>query len=252
MNNPAPNDMKCLRIAMWSGPRNLSTAMMRSFSSRDDAAVLDEPFYAHYLRETGIAHPGRQVVIAAYENDWRKVVDFITGPVPDGKRIWYQKHMAHHMLPHIDGQRLIDDGALTHAFLIRDPAEVITSYMKVHGQMTLAETGLPYQLDLFERVRRATGKTPPVIDARDVQLDPKRSLSRLCVALAIEFTEKMLNWPAGPHPADGNWAPYWYASVYQSTGFGAYHAKNEPVPPSLEPMYRQARGLYEQLAQHRL
>jgi hypothetical protein len=172
--------------------------------------------------------------------------------VPGGKRIWYQKHMAHHMLPHIDVQRLIDDGALTHAFLIRDPAEVIASYTKVHGQMTLAETGLPYQVDLFDRVRRATGKTPPVIDARDVQLDPKRTLSRLCEELGIEFTDKMLSWPAGPHPSDGNWAPYWYASVYQSTGFGAYHSKNESVPPPLEPMYAEACNLYEQLAEHRL
>lgn len=237
---------------MWSGPRNLSTALMRAFSSRDDTAVLDEPFYAHYLRETGIAHPGRDAVIAAYENDWRKVTEFITGPVPSGKRIWYQKHMAHHMLPHIDVQRLIDGGALTHAFLIRDPAQVITSYTKVHGQMTLAETGLPYQLDLFERVRGATGKVPPVIDARDVQTDPKRTLMRLCAALRIEFTEKMLSWPAGPHSSDGNWAPHWYASVYQSTGFGAYHPKYEPVPLALEPMHRQARVLYEQLAKHRL
>jgi hypothetical protein len=226
--------------------------MMRAFSSRDDTVVLDEPFYAHYLRETRIAHPGREAVMSAYENDCRKVIDFITGAVPDGKRIWYQKHMAHHMLPHIDVQRLIDGDALAHAFLIRDPAEVITSYTKVHGQMTLAETGLPYQLDLFERVRRATGKTPPVIDARDVQLDPERTLSRLCEKLGIEFTDKMLSWPAGPHPSDGNWARYWYANVYQSTGFGAYHPKDEAVPPALEPVYAEACKLYEQLAQHRL
>jgi hypothetical protein len=252
MSKAASNNVQCLRIAMWSGPRNLSTALMRSFSSRDDTAVLDEPFYAHYLRETGIGHPGRDAVMAAYENDWRKVTEFITGPAPDGKAIWYQKHMAHHMLPHIDVQRLIEGGALTHAFLIRDPAEVITSYTKVHGQMTLAETGLPYQVDLFERVRRSTGEPPPVIDARDVQVDPKRAVSRLCEALGIEFTETMLTWPAGPHPSDGNWAPYWYASVYQSTGFGAYHPKNEPVPPALESMHRQASELYDRLAKNRL
>jgi hypothetical protein len=241
-----------IRIAMWSGPRNLSTALMRSFSSRPDTTVLDEPFYAHYLRETGIDHPGREQVIAAYENDWRKVIDFITGPVPGGKSVWYQKHMAHHMLPHIDVERLIAGGTLAHAFLIRDPADVITSYTKVHPHMTLAETGLPYQVDLFERAKRATGRTPPVIDARDVLTDPRRTLSRLCAALGIEFTGAMLAWPAGPHPQDGNWAPYWYESVYQSTAFETYKPKNEKVPASLDPMHREARELYDRLAAHRL
>ena len=242
----------CVRIAMWSGPRNLSTALMRAFSSRGDTAVLDEPFYAHYLRETGIAHSGREQVIAAYENDWQKVTDCITGPAPGGKRIWYEKHMAHHMLPHIDVEHLIAGGALMHAFLIRDPAEVIASYTKVHGEMTLAETGLPYQIDLFERARRATGKTPPVVDARDLLLDPKRTLSRLCEALGINFTEKMLSWPKGPHPSDGNWAPYWYESVYQSTGFVPYRAKTEHVPAALSTMHERALELYEQLATHRI
>jgi len=243
---------EALRIAMWSGPRNLSTALMRSFASRSDAAVRDEPFYAHYLRETGIDHPGREDVISAYENDWRKVIDFITGPVPGGKRVWYQKHMAHHMLPHIDSQRLIDGGLLVHAFLIRDPADVITSYTKVHPHMTLAETGLPYQVDLFHRAATATGKTPAVIDARDVLIDPRRTLSKLCAELGIEFTDAMLAWPAGPHPADGNWAPYWYDAVYKSTGFDTYKPKNERVPAHLEPMHRKARALYDQLAAHRL
>ena len=221
-------------------------------SSRPDTTVLDEPFYAHYLRETGIAHPGREQVISAYESDWRKVIDFITGPVPHGKRIWYQKHMAHHMLSHIDAQRLIDGGWLVHAFLIRDPADVITSYTKVHPRMTLAETGLPYQVDLFERAKQATGKTPPVIDARDVLTDPRRTLSRVCEALGIGFTDSMLSWPAGPHAEDGSWAPYWYQSVYQSTGFETYRAKNEKVPAGLEAMHRDARALYDRLAAHKL
>jgi hypothetical protein len=241
-----------LRIAMWSGPRNLSTALMRSFSSRADTVVLDEPFYAHYLKHTGIAHPGRDEVIAAYEHDWRKVMDFVTGPIPGGKRIWYQKHMAHHMLPHIDSQRLIDGGELAHAFLIRDPAEVIASYTKVHANMTLAETGLPYQVDLFERARKASGRTPPVVDAKDVLLDPRRTLSRLCEALDIEFTEAMLTWPAGPHPQDGNWAPYWYEGVYRSTGFGKYEPKREPMPDRLRATCDAARVLYDRLAVYRL
>jgi hypothetical protein len=226
--------------------------MMRAFSSRGDCAVYDEPFYAHYLKETGIDHPGRDEVIAAYENDWRKVMDYITGPVPGGKNIWYQKHMAHHMLPHIDSQRLIAGGKLVHAFLIRDPVEVITSYTKVHPKMTLAETGLPYQVDLFERAKKATGKTPAVVDAKDVLLDPERTLSALCKAIGIDFTDKMLSWPAGPHPDDGNWAPHWYDAVYKSTGFGKYQSKNEPVPQQLKPMCDDAMKLYEKLAANRL
>ncbi len=237
---------------MWSGPRNLSTALMRAFSSRPDTAVLDEPFYAHYLRESGIAHPGREQVMASYENDWRRVVDHIAGPVPGRKSIWYQKHMAHHMLPHIDSQRLIDGGQLVHAFLIRDPAEVITSYTKVYPNMTLAETGLPYQVDLFAQAKRATGSIPAVVDAKDILIDPKRVLGRLCETLGIEFTEQMLSWKAGPHPDDGNWAPYWYQHVYQSTGFEKYRARDEPLPAQFKSMCDEAMRLYDVLASHRL
>jgi hypothetical protein len=241
-----------VRIAMWSGPRNLSTALMRAFSSRPDTIVYDEPFYAHYLKQTGIDHPGRDEVIAAYENDWRKVTEFITGPIPGGKAVWYQKHMAHHMLPHIDAQRLIAGGELTHAFLIRDPAEVIASYTKVHPQMTLAETGLPYQLDLFQRARRAMEKTPAVVDAKDLLLDPRRVLSCLCERIGIAFTDSMLSWPAGPHPQDGNWARYWYDGVYKSTGFEKYQPRNVELPEKLAPLHAAAREIYDELAKHRL
>jgi hypothetical protein len=237
---------------MWSGPRNLSTAMMRSFSSRTDTAVLDEPFYACYLKRTGIAHPGREEVIGAYETDWNKIIRFISGPIPDGKSIWYQKHMAHHMMVQEDSESLLTAGALTHAFLIRDPAEVINSYIKVHSEMTVAEMGLPYQVDLFNRLKRLTGRIPVVIDAKDVLIDPRRTLSRLCGGLGIEFSESMLHWPAGPHPNDGNWAAHWYAAVYRSNGFESYKSKNETVPARYEKILAQARELYDQLAVHRL
>jgi|SRR5688572_30581724 len=237
---------------MWSGPRNLSTALMRSFSSRDDTTVLDEPFYAHYLRETGIGHPGREQVMAAYENDWRKVTEYITGPIPGGKAIWYQKHMAHHMLPHIDVRPLIDGGQMVHAFLIRNPAEVIASYAKVHPDMTLAETGLPCQVELFDRARKAIGTIPPVVDAKDLLIDPRRVLGRLCENLGIEFTQKMLSWPAGPHPEDGNWAPFWYESVYRSTGFEKYQPRTERMPARYARLCDEATHLYDLLASHRL
>lgn len=241
-----------IRIAMWSGPRNLSTALMRSFSSRDDTTVLDEPFYAHYLRETGIDHPGREQVMGAYENDWRQVMQYITGAVPGGKTIWYQKHMAHHMLPHIDTRPLIEAKQMMHAFLIRNPIEVIASYAKVYPNMTLAETGLPCQVDLFNRVKESSGAIPAVVDAKDLLLDPKRVLDRLCEKLGIAFTEQMLSWPAGPHPEDGAWAPFWYERVYQSTGFEKYQPKNEAPPARYAPVCDEATRLYEVLASHRL
>jgi hypothetical protein len=241
-----------MRIAMWSGPRNLSTALMRSFSSRPDTAVLDEPFYAHYLKHTAMDHPGREKIIATYENDWEKIIDFITGPIPQGKSVWYQKHMAHHMLPHIDSQRLLENQALTHAFLIRDPAEVINSYTKVFPDMTLAETGLPYQVDLFGQIEKIIGNAPPVIDAADLLIDPRRTLSRLCDALQIPFTQNMLRWPKGPHPDDGIWGAHWYANVNGSTGFERYRARHAVVATRFEPMFEEARKLYDQLAEYRL
>jgi len=213
---------------------------------------LDEPFYAYYLKQTGIAHPGRDEVIAAYETDFRKVIRYICGPIPGGKSVWYQKHMAHHMLPSMDSEALFGCDALTHAFLIRDPVEVIRSYAKVYSEMTIEETGLPYQVDLFNRVHRNTGKVPPVIDAKDVLVDPKRSLSRLCRALGIEFTERMLSWPAGPHAEDGNWGQHWYQSVYKSTGFEPYRPKCEMVPARYREILEESQRLYDQLAAHKL
>jgi hypothetical protein len=226
--------------------------MMRSFSSRPDTAVVDEPFYAHYLLQTGISHPGREQVISSCETDWRKVLAAITGPIPQGKGVWYQKHMAHHMLPHMDAQAMIESDAMIHAFLIREPAEVISSYTKVHPSMTLAETGLPYQVDLFSRANRVTGKTPPVIDSRDLLADPRRTLGRLCEAVGIGFDDRMLSWATGPHPSDGCWAPHWYSSVYESTGFEPYQAKPVTVREDLQPMLKAANALFAELHQHRL
>lgn len=241
-----------LRIAMWSGPRNLSTALMRSFSSRPDTAVSDEPFYAYYLLNTGIDHPGRGRVIAENQTDWKKIIHQITGPIPGQKAIWYQKHMAHHMQRQIDSHLLTETQDLKHAFLIRNPTQVISSYTKVHPRMTLDETGLPYQADLFARFRDLTGSIPPVIDANDVLINPYSILSKLCQSLGIVFDESMLHWPAGPHPSDGIWAPYWYASVYRSTGFEKYLPKCEPVPEHLQTVLQKAQVLYNEMHQHRL
>ncbi len=237
------------RIAMWSGPRNISTAMMRSWGNRPDAFVCDEPFYAHYLEKTGLPHPGADEVIRAQETDWHKVVAWLTGYVPEGRTIFYQKHMTHHLLPEIDRGWL---DQVTNAFLIREPREVITSFLRVIPNPRPEDTGYPQQLEIFNLVREGTGRVPAVIDARDVLQDPPRLLRLLCAALDVDFTDAMLSWPPGPRPTDGVWARYWYDAVLKTTTFGPYKPKNEPVPPQFAGLLEQAEDIYRQLHAQRL
>lgn len=238
-----------IRIAMWSGPRNISTAMLRSWGNRPDAFVSDEPFYAYYLKATGIDHPGAEETMATYETDWRAIVATCTGPIPNGKSVWYQKHMTHHMLPEIDLAWTRD---LVNCFLIRSPQEMITSYIKVRPDPTLQDMGLAEQRAIFDHVHAATGAYPPVVDARDVLLDPARVLPLLCEAIGVPFTEAMLQWPAGKRETDGTWAKYWYDAVEASTGFAPYRPKNEPVPPRLQPLLDQCNALYAEMYEHRI
>jgi len=234
---------------MWSGPRNISTTLLRSWGARPDTFVCDEPLYAHYLLETGAPHPGREEVIAAHETDWRKVTDWLTGPVPGGKPVFYQKHMAKHLLPGV-GRDWLD--ALTHAFLIRDPAEMLASFAKVVPDPTLEDTGLPLQWELFQQAADRAGRAPPVIDSRDVLEDPAALMSRLCEALGVPYTDAMLRWPAGRRATDGVWAPHWYAAVEASTGFGPPGPRREGPPPGMEALYEECLPWYERLAAHRL
>jgi hypothetical protein len=209
--------MTPVRIAMWSGPRNISTAMMRAFGAREDCAVSDEPFYAAYLSATGLEHPMREAVIASQPTYWRQVAAAMIGPIPDGRPLWYQKHMTHHMLPEF-GADWIDK--LVNVFLIRAPEAVLASYAQKRSDFTLAEIGLPAQVALFERTAQRLGKAPPVISGADVLADPRRALWALCSAVGIGFSEAMLSWPPGRRPSDGVWAPAWYSAVETSTGFG--------------------------------
>lgn len=234
---------------MWSGPRNISTAMMRSWGGRPDTAVCDEPLYAHYLLKTGREHPGREDVIARHETDWRKVVEFLLGPVPGGKTIFYQKHMAHHLLP---GMTIDWVDGLTNCFLIRDPREMILSLSKVLPNPTLEETGLPQQWALFERERKRTGRTPPVVDAKDVLMDPRATLAALCDRLGVPFAEAMLRWEPGPRPTDGVWGQHWYDSVYRSTGFEPYRERSEPTPARLDRLLADCRNIYQRIYEHRI
>ena len=239
-----------IRIAMWSGPRNISTAMMRAWGNREDTVVVDEPFYACYLAHTNVDHPGRDEVIATGETDWRKVVSRLTSdPLPRGKRIFYQKHMTHHLLPVIDRSFL---ARLTNCFLIRDPAAVITSYMKKNHEPTLEDLGFVQQAEIFDYVRASTGTIPPVIDARTVLKDPARSLRLLCEALGVEFNDAMLSWRAGRRETDGVWAKHWYSEVESSTGFEPYSAKQHDVPDRLRHVYVRCLEIYDELRQHRL
>lgn len=240
-----------VRIAMWSGPRNISTAMMRAWENRPDTAVIDEPFYACYLAETGLDHPGREEVIAAQPTDWRAVVAGLTGPVPDGRDIYFQKHMAQHLLPGMGRDWL---GGVTNAILIRHPDEVVASYVQRRPGVDVApeELGFPQQLEIHERVTEETGTPPPVLDAKDVLEDPQRMLGLLCVAVGVPFSEAMLSWPAGSRDSDGVWAHHWYAAVEQSTGFAPYRAPAEPLDPAWRPLADACMPAYRHLHQVRL
>ncbi len=238
-----------VRIAMWSGPRNVSTALLRSWGSRADTHVTDEPLYAHYLRTTGLDHPGREEIVAAYESDWRRVVEWLTGPVPGGLPIWYQKHMTHHMIPEV-GREWIS--RLTNCFLIREPGAVILSYARVRSEPTPEDLGFPQQSELFGLVRETTGRVPPVVDSLDLLRDPERMLGLLCAAVGVPFDPAMLAWAPGPRATDGVWAPYWYESVERSTGFGPPRERREPVPEERRALYEICLEHYDRLARHRL
>lgn len=240
-----------IRIAMWSGPRNISTAMMRSFGNRPDTAVVDEPFYAAYLQATGIRHPLREESLAAQPTDWREVVGTILGPVPGGCPIFYQKHMTHHMLPAF-GRDWI--ATCRNGFLIRAPEDVLASYTEKWSEVALEDIGFVQQREIFEREADRLGRAPPVIDAVDVLGNPRPTLSALCRALDIPFIELMLHWPPGRRDTDGVWAPAWYDAVERSSGFAA------PKPPvrledlrnDLKSIALAARPHYERLSAFKL
>jgi hypothetical protein len=251
---------KPIRVAMWSGPRNISTAMMRAWGNRPDTAVVDEPLYAYYLEKTGKDHPMAEEVVAKGETDWRKIVAGLTKePVPDNKRIYFQKQMTHHLLPEVDREWIVD---LTNCFLIRDPREVILSYIKKNPHPGLDELGFVQQCEIFEfvvgtsrcdvRGRRSAPALPPVIDARDVLQNPERTLRLLCDAIGVEFNKAMLSWPPGLRKTDGIWGAHWYDAVARSTSFEPYKAREGKIPDSLSAIHERCQECYAQLYQHRL
>jgi hypothetical protein len=238
-----------VRIAMWSGPRNLSTAMMRSFGSRRDTFVSDEPFYGCFLKHSGADHPMRDEVIAAMDCDWRSVMAALSGRPAGGATVWYQKHMWHHMTGPI-GYRDFD--GFTHAFLIREPERMIASYLRKREAAVFDDFGLDRQAEFFDREADRLGHAPAVVDANDVLTDPEGVLPKLCTALGIPWDAAMLSWAPGRRATDGPWAPHWYAAVERSTEFGPPEAGPVELPDDARRLAERCRPYYERLAAHRL
>ena len=237
-----------IRIAMWSGPRNLSTAMMRSFGSRADTFVSDEPFYGAFLKTSGAAHPMRDEVIAAMDCDWGSVMHALSGSAPDGSPVWYQKHMWHHMVGPIGYD---DFAGFTHAFLIREPDRMIASYLRKREAAAFEDFGLERQAEFFEREADRLGHAPPVIEANDVLANPAGVLAQLCTALGIRWEPAMLAWESGRRSTDGPWAPHWYAAVEASTGFGPREYDSVELPDDARRLADRCLPYYERLAAHR-
>ncbi len=228
-----------MRIAMWSGPRNLSTAMMYSFGARADFAVSDEPFYAAYLAQSGLDHPMRAEILARQPNDPADVAAFCAGPIPDGKPHWYQKHMPHHMG---DFPMKWTEG-FTHVHLIRHPARVIASYRAKRENPSLEDLGYAQCLKFYEAF------PGPVIDSTDIRADPKAMLQKLCAEIGLSWDAAMLSWPEGGRAEDGVWAQHWYGAVHRSTGFAAAEG---PMPNENGTLLDAALQIYQEMADCRI
>lgn len=232
-----------MRVAMWSGPRNLSTAMMYSFAQRDDFAVLDEPFYGPYLRLTGLDHPMSVEILNDRTEDAVELEQSLIGLIPDGKPHVYHKHMCQHM---IDGIPRGFMAACKNVFLIRHPARVVASFAKGYPDLTAGDIGFDAQAELFDHVQ-ALGQSPIVIDSADIRDDPEGMLRALCSALDLEFDPAMLAWPAGPKPYDGVWAPHWYGSLHATTGFAGSEGSLPEMSGHLAELVERTMPAYRKL-----
>lgn len=227
-----------VRLAMWSGPRNISTAMMRAWENRPDTRVVDEPLYGFYLDRTGLDHPGRDEIIAVMGSDWRPAVADLIAPVAPG-HIYYQKHMTHHLIPELPRDWIAE---LTNVLLIRDPAEVVASYTRERANVVATDIGLVQQAELYDQIDGV-----PVIDSADFLRDPEGYLRWLCDHIDAPFTDAMLHWPTGPRDSDGIWARYWYDAVIASTGFGPYRPREVSLTGAALAAAEESRAHYEKL-----
>lgn len=234
---------------MWSGPRNISTALMRSWESRSDTFVIDEPFYAHYLSVTNVDHPGRDEIVQSGETDQSVVSKGLISDIDDSCSIYFQKHMTHHMIPSVGREWMKD---VVNCFLIRDPKDMILSYTKVNSNLSMHLLGLEDQYELFEYVTKINGRAPTVVDSKDILLDPRETLRLLCEKLGVVFSEEMLSWSKGVRDTDGIWAKYWYDNVINSTGFNTYTEKNEVIRDEYLQLYEDCLKIYEKLSKHKI
>lgn len=232
-----------VRLAVWSGPRNISTALMRAWENRVDTLVVDEPLYAHYLTTTGLDHPGRDEVIAAGQSDWTEVVRELCGPAPAWVRVVYHKQMAHHLTAEVGRDWIV---GLTNVLLIRQPREVVSSYLRSRQEVGPDELGLRQQAVLYDELS-AEGTPPLVIDAADFLTDPARYLTAWCVQIGVPFSAAMLHWPAGRRETDGVWAPHWYDAVWRSTGFAPPRSSTVELSERDAEVAQMCRPAYEKL-----
>lgn len=231
------------KIAMWSGPRNLSTAMMYAFGARSDCAVWDEPFYAPYLAQTGADHPMRAEILAAHETDPAKVARACAGDTPEARAIWYMKHMPHHM---IEGFDLTWAGSCINMHLIRHPAHVIASYLAKRDLPSLMDIGYPQQWALYQHL------PGPIFDSEDIRANPEAMLRLICDIANIPFDPAMLSWRAGPRASDGVWARHWYGAVHRSTGISEPERPLPELPQTYQSLLHEALEYYAQMRSHRV
>ena len=238
-----------IKIAMWSGPRNISTALMYSFDNRDDCIAIDEPLYAHFLKSTGTNHPNAKKIIQNEETEIDIVISNLLGPNPRSKPIWYQKHMCHHIS---DDHDLSWTNNLRNCFLIRNPREVLLSLSRVTDSIDIRATGLQQQKRILENISQFLGETPPIVDSNDILENPKLILSKLCESLGIPFSNQMLSWEPGPRNCDGIWANDWYESVWKSSGFLQPKSRNSELNAILSEVFSEAMPIYQELREMRI
>ena len=232
-----------MKIACWSGPRNISTALMRSWSSRIDTFVSDEPFYAYYLKEKKLKHPMYEEIINHYPNTYDEVVKSITGKIPQSKKIWYQKHMAHHLINLEDIEWI---KGFHNCFLIRHPKDVINSYIKKNKFYHVDELGYPQQYGLIQYLDSIKEKFI-VIDSKILLKNPEKILNQWCNLVGIEFDKRMLKWKKGTHYSDGIWSKHWYNNVIKTNSFSNYGKKDINIPSKYKNIYEDALDIYNKI-----
>ncbi|HEX8083199.1 MAG TPA: hypothetical protein VF529_02850 [Solirubrobacteraceae bacterium] len=240
---------EAVRVAMWSGPRNISTAMMRAFENRPDTVVVDEPLYGAYLARTGLDHPVRDEVIASQPTDVAAAVEELRAPLPPGHRVHYAKHMAHHVSPNTDDLSWTLD--FRNVLLIRDPTEVVASYVRARETCEPEDIAIPQQGRLLE-LWDEHGVEVPIVDAKDFLLAPEAHLRWLCDWLGVPFSDRMLSWPPGPRESDGVWAPHWYAAVWSSTGFEPWRPREISLSDHDAAVAEACRPVYDALYARRV